>query len=415
MTGEPPNLNQMYVLGLAPSDDCDAEGETLELRFALSSTAVHRLETIVPGSWMGMDSVVLGETFHASDLTPANAVIYPSPDVLCTEDLDCAELGEGFLCDQLNPAHATSMSVCGHAIEVTTIPDSLRFTDQRRDQDTVLSMYYGGTLAGVNPEQGAVPPVSAEWQSDPDGETLDAVTTYVNLHSRLSGSSSRLCVSPWAGVDVVQFLDTEEDCFSRGETRALDQVSDLVTPWFDTERGLWSNVLALSTFYAAEGNSNTRNVILFTDGGDTATSSPVGGVDAVVAAAASVDMHVSVVHLDNLAHVPGHEAKYPGPTGAVSPLWSLACRTGGTYQVATDPIDLRHIYRSLGYGHPGFYEVGLNIPALRSDDLDSGAYRLAVTVTVSLHDSQKTYDFRGDTSSGDFGSLDDRRLAVFRP
>ena len=58
--------------------------------------------------------------------------------------------------------------------------------------------------------------------------------------------------------------------------------------------------------------------------------------------------------------------------------------------------------------------MDLLIPQFQTMDFPVGAYRIATTATVSLHDSQKTYDFRGDTSSGDFGNLDDRRIVIFK-
>ena len=407
------NLNQMYVIGTTNTADCASTDDTVTLRFGLSSTAPNEVPLIVPGTEVNLDEVVPGLTFTAESLAFTDGVLYPSPDVLCLDDGDCDGVGDGFACVPLNPAHAASAHVCGHLIEMSPVAESLR-SPGPEPQDVVLSVYYGGTMLGANPEPGGVPPVRSEWKSDPALDGVTSASTFLDLLDANGDPADRVCVASWHDEGAVRFMEDASSCFSPTGTSAdREQLSGLNSPQMGFERALWSTVSSAVNQFEAHSNAGNRRLVIFTDGGDTGSMAPNAFVLAQSSAvAAGVEVHI--VHLDNLALLDDTEHPYPGPQGGDDQMARLACETAGSYQIATDPMHLRHIFRSLGYTLPGHWEVDLDIPALRSDDLPAGAYRLAVSVTVDLHDSVRTYDFRGDTSSGDFGNLDDRRLVLFR-
>ena len=97
----------------------------------------------------------------------------------------------------------------------------------------------------------------------------------------------------------------------------------------------------------------------------------------------------------------------------------LACATGGSYQYATAPNDLRNFYNQLADTVPAAYEVQGQVIALADPELslDNGCYRLATGVEITMAGTQVTIQLAGDKTAPAIlnAVIDDRLVVCKRP
>lgn len=418
-------LSQMYTIGALQSDNCSATDNILTFQFGLNSTNREDAPLIKPGIVVSGELLTLGESFGWQDVLFSNTVIYPSPDVTCTTDADCVDVGAGFTCQPMNSARE-GHNICGRTVELLVEQNSLEYVEPTDTQNYMLSMYYGGTLLGSNPEshlsldERTYPePTRNEWKSDQNSEVSAGALTLFTLLAGNGTKDSEVCISSWSSDGSAFFMESRTDCFTpigtstQRENNAddRDQINSLSNPNSNFERALWSSILSdVGVFnYSGEG---ANHLIVYTDGVDTSLAQ-TPYTDALNAAR-DAGIHVHFVHLDNLAYLEGFEDIYSGPLGGSDEMARVACETGGSYQLATVAEDAKSIFRNLGYTLPGHFEIRLRLEALQRSEFAVGAYRIATTVRVTLHEDEKTFEFRGDVSAGEFGQLDDRRLVVFK-
>jgi len=135
--------------------------------------------------------------------------------------------------------------------------------------------------------------------------------------------------------------------------------------------------------------------------------------DDVLAAAVANSVAIHVVQLDNPP--PEDEVGTLKPyIGPVDEFARLACETGGSYQYAWAPEDLRPLFAALTTGVAANYEIEVQIGALASDDLGPGAYRISTAMTVNLLGDTRSFQFAGDQIDATSMDIVDRRLTVFK-
>jgi hypothetical protein len=356
---------------------------------------------LVPGEQVNGQRLVLGsgaDRFGEDDIRFVNTVLYPIPDVPCTGDGQCTA---PFTCQRLNPAGDSSQA-CGLPVPVQTLQRGVVYDEGAANKFLAIVMDYSASLGGVD-AQGNFDSSRATDRLD---QRLAAVRPFArNFFGTTVGRNQQACVVSFGGSDLggVVFQPTPAQCMTANQTEVDGELARLGIG----EQGLspvWTAVHATITEQLATRNGD-RILVLFTDGLDD--SSVTFDFEDVLATAVDNSVRIHIVHLDN---PPAGVAR----TGPADEYARLACATGGSYQYATSPNDLRSYYSTLGHTVPSWYEVqgqviALGDPALA---LPNGCYRLALGAGITINGREVTIQLAADKTDASTQQIIDDRLVV---
>lgn len=398
--------------GVIDSVSCNGTDTAVFFRFAVFDGDG---ELIAPGEQLN-DVVISVDgsnpNFTNQDIEFIESVLYPTPDVPCSGDGDCTA---PFTCQPINPFNpGASSQVCGMDVVVEVLQTPLTFDDGISDLKTIgLLMDYSDSLGGVDTNGGFAP----ECSTDRRDERISAARTFVLGYSRSSfGEDSEMCVVSFGGEDVggVFFDPTPDNCLT-GLARTADReaIDSRISGLGLGETGdspVWSAVVETVAQQLA-GAPGDRIIVIFTDGPDD--GSVVADFTAALNAVLSEEVTVHIIHLDNEPTAAECSRRPSGP--AVQDQYAqLACASGGSYQYATGPEDLRTMFDNLAGTIGARYQVEAQVIALAS--LAPGTYRLATGVRISLAGTQRTIQLAGDkTDPATLKIIDDRLTLFVRP
>ena len=262
-------------------------------------------------------------------------------------------------------------------------------------------MDYGETLAGVDEEGNFTP----ENSTDPRDHRIAAATNFTTKFEQGPfGPDGRMCVVSFGGEGraAVHFAPTIESCMTTNYDSIRSYLQDL-SVGEDGASPIWAAIL--ETINEQMGSaSGDRHILLFTDGDDDGSVDDSDTFQAALDAAVAENVAVHVVQLDNQPD--GFEDVQP-----IANFRQLACATGGSYQYATGPEDLRTFYENLALHVPAHYEIEAQVASVASANIPSGFYRLAMGVEITLANTQHTLQLAGDkTDPVTLQIIDDRIL-----
>jgi len=427
-TGPTQELRRIESLGVSNGAGCGVGASDTEAAFVFNLIDVDD-DFVGPGAIVGGQTVAVGDTFSASNIGIDEAVLYPSPDIPCATDADCADSPvPNSLCLRLNSDDDRSETVCGAPTSVGILQDGLSLVPGEAasgSKGVYVTMANGDSIKGFfEGESGD------EFSSDPDGVRLDAVTTFLDRFDAAGfNDESVACLSVFAGAsdtDHVTWLpDGEDNCFislADPDGRSSERIADLQQvrvgrlPSAAGGRAVDAAISeGIDAFLgASEGASEgvsarfDRHLVVFTDGPDDGAdggSNPVNGAyryTRLVQRANDANIKVHIIQLDASPTV--------GETGALDEYARMACETGGTYQYVRDPEGLRGAFRSLAIGLDRRYALQLQFPDL--EGLPAGAYRLSARVLMAVGGTTRDVYLNGDNTTV-LGDPIDTRLTLF--
>lgn len=341
--------------------------------------------------------------FAWDDIEFDNGFLYPVPDVTCSDDSACTD---PFTCVSINPFNVgTARSVCGMAVEVETVQGNVVFDDGASDVKIIaILMDYGETLAGVDEDGNFAP----ENSTDPRDHRIAAATNFtIKFEQGSFGPDGRICVVSFGGEGraAVHFAPTIESCMTSNYDSVRAYLQDLSVGEVGASP-IWAAILETIEEQLA-GASGDRHILLFTDGDDDGSVDESDTFQAALEAAQNNNVAVHVVQLDN----------QPDGFADVEPVANfrqLTCGTGGSYQYATGPEDLRMFYENLALHVPAHYQIEAQVASVASANIPSGFYRLAVGLEITLANYQHTLQLAGDKTDPVTLQIIDDRIVIWR-
>ena len=346
--------------------------------------------------------------FHSDHVEFSNqSVLYPSPDQECGGNDDCTA---PFTCEAINPFNeASSRRICGIPIVIETFQEEVRFDDGSDAKRIAVVMDYSQTLEGLNPDGS----YNATRSTDPQNKRISAAQAFI-LGFRRShfAESSRMCVVSFGGEGraAVNFRPDPSSCMSVNFDQALTQVSQMTVGEVG-KSPIWSAVLETIDQQLA-GASGDKIMVLFTDGLDDGSLTDT--FEDALAAAVDNNVTVHIVQLDN---PPPEDEEGTGPKPYIGPedqFARLACETGGSFQYAQAPEDLRPLFSALATSVSARYEASLQVGQLSSTEIEPGRYRIATAMDITVLGERRSFQFAGDQTDVTSVDIVDRRLTVFK-
>lgn len=330
--------------------------------------------------------------------------LYPSPDQTCTSDGDCSA---PFVCAPINPFNpGGSRNACGLQIRLETFQGELQFDNGTSDTKTIAMVFdFSQTLEGVNPDGS----FNASRSTDPQNRRISAGQTFLLKYDRGPfGDSTRICIVSFGGegAAAVNFKPDAGDCLESSVDVLLSRMSVPELGVGETGASpVWSAIVETINQQLA-GAPGDRHLILFTDGGDDGSLTDT--FDSALNLALQEGVAIHVIHLDNNPEDIG-----PLPVAERDDFAQMACATGGSFQYARNPQDLRTLFSNLASNVAATYEARVQIGELVRGDVPSGAYRVATAMTVNVLGTSQTFNFAGDQSDPTSTDVVDTRLSVF--
>ena len=402
------NFTTIDSTGVVNALDCQDTDVNVVVRFTMLD---EKGVLISPNERVG-DGILhiegVEQNFDSEDIEFSNqSVLYPSPDQECVGNDDC---DAPFTCEAINPFNPTSSRrICGIPIAIETFQESVQFDDGSDRKNIAIVMDYSQTLEGMKPDGS----YDASRSTDPQNKRISAAQAFIlRFRSSAFAEDSRMCVVSFGGEGraAVFFRPDPTSCMSGNFDQALAQVSQMTVG----ENGvspIWSALLETieQQFVSASGN---KIIVLFTDGLDDGSLTDT--FEDALAAAVDNNVTVHVVQLDN---PPPEDEAGTGPRPYIGPedqLARLACDTGGSFQYAQAPEDLRPLFSALATSVSARYEASLQIGQLTAADIVPGRYRVATAFTINLLGERRSFQFAGDQTDVTSVDIVDRRLTVFK-
>ena len=400
------NFTAIDSTGVVNALDCQDTDVNVVVRFTLSD---EKGVLIAPNERVG-DGILhidgIEQNFSSEDIDFSNqSVLYPSPDQECAGDGDCTA---PFTCEAVNPFNpSSSRQVCGIPIVIETFQESVQFDDGSDRKNIAIVMDYSQTLEGVAIDGS----FDASRSTDPQNKRISAAQAFILGFRRSDfAEDSRLCVVRFGGEGraAVNFRPDPSSCLSGNYEQALTQVSQMTVGEVGASP-IWSALLETIDQQLA-GASGNKIIVLFTDGLDDGSLTDT--FDDALNAALDANVTVHVVQLDNPPpNADGEPKPYIGPEDQLS---RLACATGGSFQYAQAPEDLRPLFSALSTNVAARYEASLQIGQLSVADMEPGRYRVATAVTINVLGERRSFQFAGDQTDSTSNDIVDRRLTVFK-
>lgn len=398
------NFTQIDSSGLVNALNCQETDVNVTVRF----TPLDEQGLIIkPNERIGDGTLLIegvGANFDSDDIEfSTQSVLYPSPDQECVGDGDCTA---PFSCEPVNPFNpGNSRTACGIPIVIETFQGSVDFDAGRDTKSILLMMDYSQSLEGVA-EDGSF---DATRSTDPQNKRISSAQAFILGFRRTAvAEDSRMCVLSFGGEGraAVSFWPDPSSCLSSSYENALTQVSRMTVG----ETGaspIWSAILVgIEDLLSNAGGD--RKIVLFTDGLDDGSLTDT--FDTALNSAIANEVEIHVIQLDN-PPLDGDERPYIGPEDQFA---ELACQTGGSFQYAQAPEDLRSLFTALATDVAGRYEANLQIGQLGVDTVGPGRYRVATALTANLLGERRSFQFAGDQTDPTSSDIVDRRLTVFK-
>lgn len=439
----------LQVLPPVPAN-CDDPGPRQRIPFMISTTDVFPL---VPGDTVNGLVIEPGLTLDAGSLAVRRPRVSTLTDTECTSDADCT--GD-FKCATAGMPGAPRQ--CTRQNPVTFVPETIRADFEpgvNEDQQQLVGVLIENTAmlegrlptasGGLHDETGEKDLLTEPTRaSDPTRIHREAIKTFlVNLASVADPLNTAATIFWYAGqvsaearplIKERELEDHFENDLSLGESLIDGMPNPVPKP-----ANLWQAVLAMidKDFGLAKYAEHEKFLFVFTDGPNEVWD-PEATYEQVLQAAAQINLHIYIVHLDaavdptlirdlptywagndNCQSDPGcmkapacasdancgsHEECRPAkiysetaggpvtetPVSYCLPAWDaeghlgpidqysdLACRTGGSYMYVTRPEQLRPYWGALANAVNGQYSIEADFAALESSDFPDGWYRLS--------------------------------------
>lgn len=396
------NFTSIQSNGVINALNCSNPDVDVVLRFTLAD---EKSDLISPGERIGSGTLEVDgvdANFTSEDLEFSNqSMLYPSPDV------ECSECQAPFSCQPINPFNpGSSRQVCGMPLTIIPFQGNVHFDAGSDTKNIALVMDYSQTLEGVA-EDGSF---DASRSTDPQDKRISSAMSFVSrFRNTRFGEDSRMCVVSFGGEGraAVNFRPDPNSCMSGNYDQALSSVS----PMGVGETGkspVWSAIIETIEQQLSTA-SGDRVMVLFTDGLDD--GSLTDNFDAALSAAVGNEVTVHVVQLDNPPRAEDGTRPYLGPEDEYA---RLACSTGGSFQYARAPEDLRPMFTALATNVAASYETELQLGALSQADVPAGRYRVATAMSVNLLGESHTFQFAGDQTDATSNDIVDLRISVFK-
>jgi hypothetical protein len=400
------DFNGASATGFTNAVDCTSTDTELNFRFSpFDGDSI----LIAPGENVNSVRIDIegdGRNFISEDIEFFQSFLFPSPDIDCSSDDDCSD---PYSCEPINPFNPDGARFgCGMSIEVETFQGNVRFDEGSSEIKTIaLLMDYSGSLEGTCEDGRFCPHLS----TDRNDQRISAAQTFVLKFSRGGfADDSRMCVVSLGGDGraAVNFLETVDNCLTGDYNSVRDRVNTLAIG--ETGRSpVWSAVLE-TVLQQLDGTQGDRHIVLFTDGVDDGSLADT--FEDARAAALDADVQVHVLQLDNPPE--DEETEIVPHLGPIDEYIQIACETGGSYQYAQGPEDLRTMFQNLAVTIGASYEIRAQVAATAGDNIDPGCYRVATGVRITMANTQRTIQLAGDMTDTATRNIIDQRLVVCR-
>lgn len=473
-------LTEVESPGFRTLDTCDAERSDTEvvLRFVGGDAAG---SVLLDGERFGSGDnrdVVRTDGANANftweSIVFRNARLYPSPDVPCESDGDCAAAGlSGFTCEPVNPGDAVAgvRTVCGQVISpaesVNRVQASLEFSGvvgaEAQPQLIAVGVFDGSTIHGlVDPDEPNRLP-GREARPDPDVVRATMLETGVREFLLTGGTGSAaaetvrpvgegflrgsgLCLALFRGQErdpLLYFPDRDTCFFSVQDRETVDQAMSRFNAErfidFQDEvgrsrvggRNVWWAASQLLDVLEQQQQQLVANpprgqavaapalhLVLFVDGASdpqTLFENPESA-ESVTVRAQELGAQVHILHLDRPYDCgPEPRCAAPGPrpyTGPIDEFAQIACATRGTYQYTREASTLEGMFRAMARTLARSYEVTFDLQSVLSrTDVPRGAYTMSGEMVLRIGRSESQVTVFG----GEVGvERADRRVPVFK-
>ena len=391
-------IQRIDVVGALDAEDC-LTGTGAEFDFLFSIVDVDD-RIVAPGSNVNDVALVLNDSFTTGDVSFEDVVLYPSPDLVCTTDADCASLTGPYTCRSRNENVREAEMVCGFDATVEMIQDSLRYLPEAsaaREKGIIVALANGSSILGLNEETGDA---RDRFSTDPDNLRIEAALEFLGgLQDIYPPEDSTACITWFTGEGSpsLSFIPDTEECLQSLTTVAdVDQQAAMRQITLNGEgiragrRSNWA-ALRVAIEHLSERTSGTfdRHVVMFTDGvdnGSVAASRQTPEFVAELAQLHGVRLHI--VQLDN-----DHTGVEIGP---IESLEEVACQSGGTFLYSRHPEGVVRHFRNLRTAVSNRYGIRMRIPEL--SQVPAGPYRLSAAISMDVNGDVGSARLIGDNS-----------------
>ncbi|MBN1946874.1 MAG: hypothetical protein JW797_14465 [Bradymonadales bacterium] len=395
------------TMGLIHDGECTQTDTITRFRFAMLDGDGVLLQ---PGDQVGDRRIVLtGEdaSFYSNNVEFFQSYLYPSPDQPCANNDQCTA---PFECLSVNPFSSDARKACGRAISIETLQGNVNFLTGDQTRSIAFLMDYSNTLLGVN-EQGGF---DRSLSSDPNDKRISAATAFILRYERSPfGQGSKMCVVSFGGESRggVEFQPRPESCLTDDFEEVRFYVSRLAGGEEGSASPIWSAILETIDQQLANAPGD-RIIVLFTDGLDDGSLTDT--YDAALNALVDYGVTIHIIQLDNPPPPePGGDRPYIGPD-PLDQFARMACETGGSFQYARSPDDLRILFENLALNIGASYEIRSQVGVLGTTEQPAGQYRIATGVRFTLHGTSVTLNLVGQKTDPVTSDLVDDRLVVLK-